>query len=191
MGGRWGRNLCSHPSSGQARAVPWLWCGSMWVQVSPGCPAGTWLGLLRAPGLLHVPSEGRPAPSVALQQFGVPSWDHHNLPEPLLIHLQACGCCWSSSDPAGKGSNRGSPPWEKLNIDQSSMVDSMALCRTLGRDKDLVGTELQCHPGTALGVGKRFGFSSGCIPWMFKILETWWCLCGAGRAGSIKIPCII
>lgn len=30
-----------------------------------------------------------------------------------------------------------------------------------------------------------------CIPWFWNIPEAWRCLCGAGRAGPIKTPCII
>lgn len=43
----------------------------------------------------------------------------------------------------------------------------MALCRTSGRGKELVGTALQCEPGTASAVGKGFGFN----PWSLPVLH--------------------
>lgn len=92
---------------------------SMWVQVPPGCHAEAWPGLLHEVGSsphLYVPSQGFPTPSLGLQWFGVLSGviSHPqpiNLFGPLLISLQDCVCCWSSSAHAGKCPKRGLPPW--------------------------------------------------------------------------------
>lgn len=71
----------------------------------------------------------------------------------------------------------------------------MALCRTLGKDKDMVGTDPQCDPGDSFRCWEKLWVQSlkvclCCIPWIFDLLEiggVWAALAGPAPSKSLCI----